>query len=81
MNIDYEKFIPCTDISLAAYLVSFSHIIKIDATDPQKVVFFFEDTSELHDSISGFWNNTVTIAPLEYFNNIKNLKTRIHLER
>jgi hypothetical protein len=78
---DHEKLVPCTDLALASYLVSIFTIVKIDATNSNKVIFLFKDSPELQKSINAFWNNTAKISPLDYFNNIKNLKTRIHLER
>jgi hypothetical protein len=77
MNEDKNLYY-CTDLSLASALVLKFPIDKIDSANTKKVVFIFIDSTQLQNNIENFWNNSMRVSPLEYFNSIRNLKTRIY---
>lgn len=83
MKHEYENipFYRCTDLALASALVLTFPIIEIDVTHYRKAVFVFNNSPNLQKTIKNFWDNTLKVSPLEYFNVIKNLKTRIYTER
>lgn len=74
-----NELLPISDLSLIGYLIERHKVIETDTQDPRNVIFLFKRSPKLNKDIEGFWNNTATVHPLEYFNNIKNLKTRIRV--
>lgn len=68
-----------TDIALGAYLVSIGYrIVSIDKTDPGRSEFYFARAEGLDKYVETFWSNKAQVNPLDYFNSIKYLKSRIY---
>ena len=70
-----------TDLALSAYLTLKQKLIKIEDEYGTKVSFVFEDTPELQQDITSFYNNNSQVDPLTYFNSLKNLKSLIYTRR
>lgn len=66
-------------LSLASALSLFLPITSIekDSTN-NNCLFYFDDTPELQDLISRFWNRNLQVDASEYFAQTKTLKARIH---
>lgn len=68
-----------TDIALGAYLVSIGYrMISIDRNDPKRSEFYFARGGGLDRAIELYWSNKAKVSPLDYFNSIKYLKSRIY---
>lgn len=70
-----------SDLGLVATLITLGFIIlKLDKSNPHKINFHFKRVSELDKAIEDYWNNTLKVSPLEYFNNLKLLKSRLRTD-
>ena len=70
-----------SDLGLVSCLLTLKcPLYKIDKSSPHKVQFFFKRIGELDKAVEGYWNNTLKVSPLEFFNNIKLIKNRIYSE-
>jgi hypothetical protein len=78
MAYEYEGFFNCSDLGLASALSLEFPIIEIDLRNPKKAIFTFADSSTLQEAVNSYWDNTLKVSPLAYFNSIKNLKTRLY---
>lgn len=66
-------------LSLSAAISLFLPIIAIEK-DPinNNCLFCFDDTPQLRELISNFWNKNLQVDASEYFSQTKTLKARIH---
>jgi hypothetical protein len=82
MKIMESKMYETIDLSLAAYLSVAG--FKIDAVDikrsRRRATMCFEMTEELSKAVSDFFGGDARVNPVEYFNTIRNLKSRINNE-
>ena len=79
MNNLYNEIISLTDLSLAVTLLTLGYpILRIEKVTLNKVQFIFKKSPELENLIEAYWNNTLKVSPLEFFNNLKNTKSRIY---
>lgn len=69
-----------SDMALVTTVSLFFPIVTIDKINPRKVEFNFYKTIELLDFINKYWNNEIVVNPIEYFNQIKNVKRRLYEE-
>jgi hypothetical protein len=69
-----------SDMALVTAVALFFPIKNIDKINPKKVEFNFDKTSALLDFIDKYWGNEVVVNPIEYFNQIKNVKRRLYEE-
>ncbi len=69
-----------TDLGVCAYLVVKFSILNLERLGTNKFAFIFERTPELDKEVNAYFTNTAQISPLEYFNNLRSLKTRIYSE-
>ena len=73
---DYYK---TTDIALATTLYCYGlKLDAIDKTNPSRATFIFERDSGLDDLVQAFWAHTLKVDPLLYFNELKQIKTRLY---
>ncbi|NMB91233.1 hypothetical protein GYA37_00085 [candidate division WWE3 bacterium] len=70
----------CADLCLAGVLTLWFPVVNLDNTIPQKVLFCFEDSSELRNILKMFWSDNLQVEPKSYFQSIKLLKSRIYQE-
>lgn len=67
-----------SDLALTAALVCWGFtVISIDRTDPGRAVFSFKKSKEIEQAIKFFWDNSGKISPKDYFNVLRELKSRI----
>jgi hypothetical protein len=67
------------DISLSASLLCLGFELEmIDKKDRSKSVFVFKKTDELNQAIKNYWSNKLSLNPKDFFNCLKELKTRIY---
>ena len=79
MNKLYNETIPLTDLSLTVTLLTLGYpILRIEKVTLNKVQFIFKKSPELENLIEAYWNNTLKVSPLEFFNNLKTTKSRIY---
>lgn len=77
--IKETNFFESTDISLAATLFYFgSKIEAINKNNPARAIFIFERNKKLDGLIQGFWAHSLQVDPLNYFNSLKEIKTRLY---
>jgi hypothetical protein len=82
MNISYlneNDFFQTTDMALIASLYHFGY--KIDAIDkrnPSRVIFLVRRDKKLDELVQGFWEHSLKVDPLNYFNSLKEIKTRLY---
>lgn len=73
---DYYK---TTDIALATTLYCYgSKLEAIDKTNRNRASFIFERTKEIDELVEAFWSHSLKIDPLLFFNELKQVKTRLY---
>lgn len=70
-----------TDLGLcsALYATGFSPDL-IDKSNPQRVSFHFQHSSELDQAIQAYWSNQLMVSAQAYFLAIRAMKNRIFSE-
>ena len=81
MKINQENKYRTQDLALSAFLNLYFTILSLEKLDQFKFQFVFEDSISLQKEIDSFYNNTGKVNPKDYFNSIKNLKSRFYSER
>lgn len=67
-----------TELSLVAALVLWGFRIEaIDRTELSRVVFHLKRSSDLDSAVQAFWANTARVSPKDYFQVLRELKSRI----
>lgn len=67
------------DLGLAASLVASGFtVVKIDRSDPRRVVFAFQNNPELQEHISRFWADELLIPAGLLLDCVRKLKARIY---
>lgn len=80
-NIDkheIQHFYKTADLGLVTTLSLSFPIRTIDRSNPRKVLFVFDLTSELNNFINKYWRSEIVVEPQTFSNQIKNIKTRIY---
>jgi hypothetical protein len=67
-----------TDLALSSYLSLTVNLLEIVRLEGNRCEFVFQESAELLLKIESFFNNTARVSPVNYFNAIKSLKTRIY---
>jgi hypothetical protein len=73
-----KNYFSTSDLALSATLSLYFPLESVDKTNPQKVEFFFIQSSELDQVLEDFWRGELLVEPQTYFNKIKALKARIY---
>ena len=74
-----DNYNEITDLGLAASLTASGFVvIKVDKSNPRRVVFVFEKSPELEDKIELFWSNNLLLPATILLENIRQLKSRIY---
>lgn len=66
-----------TDMQLATVL-SLNFPIKELINHENRGTFVFEDSTELRDLITGFYDKKLSVEPKALFDNLKNIKDRLY---
>jgi hypothetical protein len=78
-HINERELFETSDISLANTICCFGGKIEaINKTNPSRAIFIFKRSKKLDALIQGFWTHTLQVDPLNYFNNLKEIKTRLY---
>lgn len=75
-----KETLKSSDIALVTTISLFFPIKTIDKTDLKRVEFYFDKTPELMVFIEKYWRNEIVVNPIDYFNQIKNVKRRLYEE-
>lgn len=74
-----NDYFETSDFALATTLLCLGFVIDcLDKTNPSKATFIFKRTKELENTVQAFWNNQLKVNPKDFFNNQKELKSRIY---
>ena len=74
-----DKYYKTNDLALATALqVVYEPARSIDKTNRSQSEFIFRNSKKLQDYVNKFWRKELLVDPLSYFNELKNIKTRIY---
>ena len=73
-----ENEIKTSDLCLATSLSLYSPILSIKFESSGKGIFIFERSKNNDDLIDSYWNGSLLVKPLEFFQQLKVLKSRIY---
>ena len=74
-----EKLYRSSDLGLTAFLYTIGHqILTIDKTDPKRAMLVFKKTSRLESDLEDYYARNGRVNPTDYFNAIRDLKSRIY---
>ena len=74
-----NTFYRTSDLALCGALVCLGFVVQeVERVNPSRVVFIFQDSSQLQEVVGEFWRNELKVDPLKYFSEIKLLKARIY---
>jgi len=65
-------------LALSATLNIFFPVVEVDKTNPRESIFIFTDSEALQKIVTTFWDRTLTVSPMEYFQSLKEVKTRLY---
>jgi hypothetical protein len=66
-----------SDFPLVASLSLFVPIVRLDASNVGRVVFYFEPTNQLYQLTNDYWNGDLRVDPLRFYSQLKTLKSRL----
>ena len=70
-----------SDLALATTISLQFPIQDIDRLNPRKAVFVFLRSPELEDLVEGYFRNELKISPQTFFNQLRDIKSRLYAER
>jgi len=73
-----KKYFQTTSLALAGAINIYYPVVEVDKTNPKESVFIFPDSEELQSIVKTFWDRTLSISPMEYFQSLKEVKTRLY---
>ena len=76
--MDNEKYYSSSDLPLVSTLALTFPIVKLDRTDPRKIVFSFDNTKVLEKKIESYNNKKLKVEPQEFYNQIRSVKIMIY---
>ena len=65
-------------LALAGVINIFLPMQEVDKSNPKESEFIFVDSGELQGVVKSFWDRTLTVSPMEYFQSLKEVKTRLY---
>ena len=82
INLNYDlNALATSELSLSATLISLGFSLdSLDKTNPQKTIFRFNPSKELHLAVTNFWQRKLLVEPLAFFEAQRYLKSRIYGE-
>lgn len=84
MNIKHlssNEYYESSDLSLATTLSLYYPLEAIDRKNPQKALFIFKRDQQMDKLIEAYWRGEIKVNPQEYFNALKNMKSRLYENR
>jgi len=79
-SLKENNFYRISDLALVAVLSLDLPIEKIDRQNPTKVQFLFAESEQLRRLVDDYWKGQLQVEPKAFFNQLKNIKTRIYSE-
>lgn len=73
-----QNYYQTTSLALASAINIFNPLVSIDKTNPKESIFMFLFTDDLQTIINSFWDKTLTVTPLDYFQSIREIKSRLY---
>lgn len=74
-----NKYFKSSDLSLIAMLQVFGYQIeKIERNNSEKVIFAIQQDDKLSELVQAFWSRSLKVEPLQYFESLKVVKSRIY---
>ena len=70
-----------SDLALATTISLKFPIQDIDRSNPRKAVFIFLRSPELEGLVEGYFRNELKISPQTFFNQLRDIKSRLYAER
>lgn len=67
-----------SDLALSTALVCFRHPLIGVSKEGARWTFEFQNTFELQNDVKKFFDYELLIEPIDYFNTLKTLKTRLY---
>jgi len=77
MKTAQNDYFHSSDLALVATLTIWFPIDSIQR-EGQRATFVFQDSSDLQEKVTKFWNGQLRVSPLDYFNKLKTIKTRLY---
>jgi hypothetical protein len=76
-----ENYYETSDLGLAAALLACSVLlVRVNKDNPKRAVFVFIESIEVSNLVQEYWNGSLMVNALGYFENTKRLKSRIYGE-
>jgi len=74
-----NKIFTSQELSLVAALVSWNFpILSIERSDPRRITFAFNNSSELQNAVQCFWDDSGVVSPKKYFSALREVKSQIY---
>jgi len=73
-----QNYYQTSSLALASAINIFHPILKIDKTNLKESQFIFLVTDDLQTIIDSFWDKTLTVTPLDYFQSLREVKSRLY---
>ena len=67
-----------SDLGCTTAIALFYPVLSVDKTNPQKAEFLFKRNIKLDKLVESYWSNTLKVSPLEYFQKLKVMKSRLY---
>jgi len=67
-----------SDLALATAISLWYPIETIDKTNPNKNVFLFKRDENLDQLIESYWKRELKVEPQAFFNQLRNIKSRLY---
>lgn len=74
-----DNFNEISDLGLAASLSAMGfEIVRVDKSNPKRVVFVFEKSTAVELAVNDFWSNKLLLPASSLLDHIRKLKFRIY---
>ncbi len=78
--IPEEQLYRTNDLALATLISLYYPIEAIDHENPRKAFFLFLRNTKLDQLVEGYWRGEIKVEPQSYFNELRQIKSRIYSE-
>jgi hypothetical protein len=79
INMNHNsQLIPVDSLSLATFISLQYPIKQIDRTNPRHVIFYFDSSDGVNQLIESYWQDKSVVEPKLYFQQLKQIKSRIY---
>jgi hypothetical protein len=80
-NLKIDNYFYTQDLGLATAISLYYPLEAIDRTqNPHKAEFIFKRNKEVDQIVQAYWKGEFKASLLAYFNQLKNIKSRLHAE-